>query len=193
MTKIYVVDFEGNGDFPPDVVELALVEIQGWECLGRDHYWLLKPSKPITGIAYRIHGITNADVEVSPTFFDVEADVRGLIEDAILIGHNVTGDIAALRRKLPNWAPTRVLDTLRLAKRLKPGAPSYSLHRLSTALNIRLPAIKGRIGQPHSAYYDARLTAQLFLALMNDHRSLGIERLLHMCTVQQNTNQMLLL
>ncbi|TWB86778.1 DNA polymerase-3 subunit epsilon [Bradyrhizobium macuxiense] len=193
MTRTYVVDFEGNGDSPPDIVELALVEIQEWERIGRGYYWLLKPSKPISDIACRIHGIKNADVEASPAFCDVEADVRELLDEAILIGHNVRGDVGALRRKIPDWVPIRVLDTLRLAKRLKPGIPSYSLHRLSATLNVRLPAIKGRIGRPHSAYYDAWLTAQLFLALFKDHRSLGLERLLHICTVQQGFDQKVLL
>jgi DNA polymerase III epsilon subunit-like protein len=193
MTRVYVVDFEGNGDSPPDIVELALIEIQGWERVGKAHYWLLKPSKSIAGIACRIHGITNADVETSPTFSDVQVDVRALLTDATLIGHSVAGDVGALKRKLPDWTPTRVLDTLRLAKRLKPGMPSYSLHRLGAALNLQLPPKEGRIGRPHSAYYDALLTAQLFLALLNDHRSLGTERILYMCTVQQSIEQKLLL
>lgn len=56
-----VIDVEGNGQQPPDLVELAAVPIVGG-VIGEPRTWLVKPDQPITGFAKRIHGISNDDV-----------------------------------------------------------------------------------------------------------------------------------
>jgi exodeoxyribonuclease X len=52
-----VVDVEGNGQQPPDLVELAVVPIVGG-VIGEPTTWLVKPERPIKYSATRIHGIT---------------------------------------------------------------------------------------------------------------------------------------
>src|SRR5438552_1981295 len=128
MNNVYCVDFEGNGEPKPDIVELALVEVSGWERSGNSHYWLFHPSAPISAVDSRIHGIKNSDVIGCPTFAEMERGVRTILEGATVIGHNVSGDIKALMRKLPGWQPVRSMDTLRLTRRLRPGLQSYGLH-----------------------------------------------------------------
>ena len=188
VDKVYVVDFEGNGDTPPDIIELALLEILNWTDFGRTYHWLLRPAVPISRMVSRIHGLTDDDVAGAPSFSDIEDDLRELLTAACLIGHNVHVDIGALKRKLPGWEPARTLDTLRLAKRLKPNLASYSLHKLTTTLGIEPFAGAGRRGQPHSAVYDATMTANLFLKLLADHRQLGMRVLLDAATAPQDLN-----
>ena len=55
------VDVEGNGEQPPDLVELAAVPIVAG-VVEEPASWLVKPKTSITHVAARIHGLTNDDV-----------------------------------------------------------------------------------------------------------------------------------
>lgn len=163
-----VVDVEGNGQQPPDLVELAAVPIvEG--IIGEPRTWLVKPDQPITGIARKIHGISNDDVMATPLFAYVEADVLKALDSSALIGHNAHVDVGVLQRKLGDWECPEVFDTLKLARRLLPGLPSYKLG----ALVERYDLARGLDGEdkPHRAKYDAIVTARLFV-LIAGRRSL---------------------
>jgi exodeoxyribonuclease X len=53
-----VIDVEGNGQQPPDLVELGIIPITD-SVIGEPTTWLCRPTAPITTMARRIHGITN--------------------------------------------------------------------------------------------------------------------------------------
>ncbi len=55
-----VVDVEGNGQQPPDLVELATVPVVGG-VIGEPVSWLVKPDTRIKHMATRIHGLSNED------------------------------------------------------------------------------------------------------------------------------------
>ena len=59
--RYVVVDVEGNGHQPPDLVELAVVPIERG-VIGEPATWLFQPEQPITPMARRIHGITDDNV-----------------------------------------------------------------------------------------------------------------------------------
>lgn len=169
-----VVDVEGNGQRPPDLVEAACLPIDGG-VPGPVQTWLVHPPRPITGLVRRIHGISNADVATAPRTADVAEQIRAALAGRVVIGHHVHVDLAVLGRELDGWTPTAALDTLRLAKAIWPGRPSYSLDALTSlggpltqptafspaAASALPPAVHGR----HRAGYDVTLTAALFLAL----------------------------
>ena len=94
-----VVDVEGNGQQPPDLVELAAVPIVGG-IIGEPVSWLVKPDQPITYFARKIHGITNEQVADAPVFGYVEADVLKALDASALIAHNAHVDVGVLQRKL---------------------------------------------------------------------------------------------
>jgi exodeoxyribonuclease X len=124
-----VVDVEGNGQQPADLVELAVVPIVGG-IIGQRASWLMKPPHPISPMATRIHGLTNQDVEDAPAFADIEAEVRQALDSDVLVAHNAHVDTGVLRRHLGGWTCPEVLDTLKLARRLVPGQESYKLGAL---------------------------------------------------------------
>lgn len=163
----WIVDVEGNGANPPEIVELAMAEVKAMVPTGNRRHWLLHPNEPISPIVTRIHGITNEDVADAPTFDEIADDVLMWIEDAAIVGHNVKVDLEALKRMLPYWKPRAAIDTLKLAKAIKPGLQSYGLSKLSEALGITLN-VEGdfRTGS-HSAPYDVALTAALFRELLS--------------------------
>lgn len=171
-----VVDVEGNGQQPPELVELAVVPIVGG-AIQVSASWLVKPEHPITHIASRIHGITAEDVAGKPAFDGVADAVRASLDVSVLVTHNAPADIAVLRRQLPAWDVPEVFDTLRLARRLLPDQPGYRLGMLVQALGLAGGLPDGLA--PHRAAYDAMVTARLFvwLALMSGKQPLTLEEL----------------
>jgi DNA polymerase III epsilon subunit-like protein len=162
-----VVDVEGNGQQPPDLVELAVVSIVGG-IIGEPSSWLVRPDRPITPFAQKIHGISNRAVAEVPVFKDIVFDVLQALSHPALIAHNAHVDVDVLQRKMTGWECPEVFDTLKLSRRLVPDQVSYGLGSLVEAFQLAegLPHDL----RPHRATYDALVTARLFvhLAAFND-------------------------
>jgi DNA polymerase III epsilon subunit-like protein len=157
-----VVDVEGNGHQPPDLVELGLVPIVDG-VVGQPLSWLVRPDQPITPMARKVHGITAEDVASAPMFADIRGEVLRALNGSALVAHNAHVDVSVLQRKLAGWACPEVFDTLKLARRLLPGHPSYRLGALTTAFNLAAGLPDGLT--PHRATYDVMVTARLFVQL----------------------------
>lgn len=157
-----VVDVEGNGHQPPDLVELAAVPIVDG-IIGDPKTWLVRPDLPITPFARKIHGISNEQVAGAPVFAHIEADVLKALDASALIAHNAHIDVGVLQRKLGDWECPEVFDTLKLARRLLPDRTTHKLGALVEEFSLD----KGleREAQPHRAAYDAIVTARLFVHL----------------------------
>jgi exodeoxyribonuclease X len=161
-----VADVEGNGQQPPDLVELAVLPITDGT-IGEPVTWLVKPPRPIKYFAARIHGISGKDVASAPAFADIKHDVRQALGGRALVAHNAHVDMGVLERELGEWGCPEVFDTLKLAKRLLPGQPSYKLGALVKALSLDDEMPPGLV--PHRATYDALVTARLFVRLATRH------------------------
>jgi DNA polymerase III epsilon subunit-like protein len=99
-----VVDVEGNGQQPPDLVELAAVPIAAG-LIGEPRSWLVRPTEPIAPFARRIHGITNEQVAGRPVFTE--------IRDEVLAAHRATYDALVTARlfvRLATLPDTRPLS-----------------------------------------------------------------------------------
>ncbi|WP_322779814.1 exonuclease domain-containing protein [Frankia sp. Cas4] len=164
-----VVDVEGNGQQPPDLVELAAVPIAGG-VIGEPVSWLVKPESPIKHFATRIHGLTNKDVADCPTFETVKVDVLMALSHPAIVAHNAHVDVSVLQREMSGWEPPEVFDTLKLARRLVPGLDGYRLGSLVESFNLAdgLPDALS----PHRATYDALVAARLFVLLATKAASL---------------------
>ncbi|MEQ9080761.1 MAG: 3'-5' exonuclease [Sandaracinaceae bacterium] len=161
-----VLDLEGNGYQPPDLVELAVIHVDvGIASAPRT--WLVKPDQKISRRVSQIHGIRNADVANAPTFAQVSEDVFAMLDGRYVVAHNATVDWKVLRRKLPQFQPPGVLDTLRLARAVYPGRESYSLSKLLVGLDLQ-ERLKGVDGQLHRATYDAAAALELLLHLVEE-------------------------
>jgi exodeoxyribonuclease X len=157
-----VVDVEGNGHQPPELVEVAVVPITGG-ITGEPVTWLIKPEHQIRYFATRVHGLTDQDVAGAPAFAAIEPEVRAALTANAVIAHNAHVDVGVLRRQLGDWECPEVFDTLKLARRLMPGQMSYKLGALAEALTLTAGLPAGL--SPHRATYDALVTARLFLHL----------------------------
>ncbi len=174
------VDVEGNGRQPPDLVELAIVRIVGGEVRMPPIEWLVRPPKPITWHAMRVHGIANNDVQEQPSLEDIRGDVRGCLDANIIVGHRVSVDCGILQLSIPDWAPSATLDTWKLAKKAVPSLTSYALSALIEELGL-VSLLEGR---PHRAGYDALAAAHVFIALakkLDGNGGLTLQSLLDLC------------
>lgn len=171
-----VVDVEGNGQQPPDLVELAVVPIVGGK-IGEPRSWLVRPERSIKYYATRVHGLTNDDVAGQPPFAAIADEVREALAVPALVAHNAHVDTGVLQRELGDWHCPEVFDTLKLARRLLPRRESYQLGVLVNDFNLAADLPDNLT--PHRATYDVLVTARLFvhLATTTDAQVLSLEAL----------------
>lgn len=157
--QLIVVDVEGNGANPPDLVEVACLPIRAGQ---PDHdtarSWLIRPPVPVTPIVARIHKLTNDALADCPAWEAVRDDVRSVIDGAWVCAHHASVEYKVLTRHLPDWQPAGVIDTLRLARATYTDAPKHNLDALIEHADLdlsRAPAHR------HRAAYDTYATAQL--------------------------------
>lgn len=156
-----VVDVEGTGNNPQEIIELAVVPVRQGRIAETMHEWMIRPAKPVTNQASKLHGIFDNDLAGKPKFDDVSSEVADILGHHAVVGHNVGVDVQLLKEKLPSWEPMVAIDTLKLAKYVIPGAASYALDALVNNLGLG----DDRNRKAHRATSDALATAQLFLAL----------------------------
>lgn len=163
----WVVDVEGSGSSPPELVEMALVQLRELSLTGAKRHWLIRPEGPIQPMATRIHGLSDEDVTDAPSIADIEDDVLECLDGASIVGHNVKVDLDVISRSIVEWRPIAAFDTLRLAKSLRPGLKSYSLANLGAEFDLSARSGELTGATHHSAIYDATLAALLFIHLLS--------------------------
>jgi len=137
-----IVDIEttgGNARYSR-ITEIAIIIHDGKKIIDR---WesLVNPQKEIPAAIFALTGITNEMVESAPTFEMISDRVFEMLNDRIFVAHNVNFDYSFVRHELGEaglkWT-ARKLCTVRAARKIRPGFPSYSLGRLCTSLDILL-------------------------------------------------------
>jgi DNA polymerase III epsilon subunit-like protein len=152
--RYVVVDVEGNGAHPPEMVELGYAEVVGG-APGASGSWLIRPRLPVTAAVCRIHGISNAMLQGAPILDDLQSEIARHLGGGTLVAHSSRVETDVLGRQLPTWRPHRVVDTMQLARLAWPGFAHYSLAALRDELGL------ARDG--HRALPDALTTRDVFL------------------------------
>jgi len=166
--RFWVTDVEGSGGTPPEIVEMAMLEITDLELTGSQRHWLIRPEHPIQTAASIIHGLTDTDVADAPSIEDISDDILQWLDGSQIVGHNVRIELDIISRSIPVWKPQAAIDTLKLAKILRPGLASYGLENLGTALGHSQEAARRTGRAHHSAIYDVTLTALIFVDLLTN-------------------------
>src|SRR5438093_781362 len=142
-----------------EVVEIGAVRGLGGELVDRFHT-LVRPYRPITPGATKVHGYTDGDVQNARPFAEVWPEFRAFIGDDVLIAHNGQHfDIPVLRRLAAGREGVDTLvfyDTLPLVRSLS--RDSAKLEDL--ALRFGIDA-----GRAHHALDDAVTLARVYREL----------------------------
>ena len=140
MLKFAVVDLETTGGHREDnrIMEVGIVLMDGSDVVGSYHS-LVDPGLPITPFVRTLTGISDEMVQGQPQFGVIADHVAELLNDRIFVAHNVQFDCkymsAELKRCCIKFNPPR-LCTVKLSRRVFPGLPSYSLHKLTESLGL---------------------------------------------------------
>lgn len=167
--RVLVVDVEGNGAAPPDLVEVAALPLHaGAPDTSTVGAWLIRPPFPVTPFATRVHKLTNSDLANCPPWEAVRDDVRSVLDGAWICAHNASVEYKVLSRHLPDWEPTGVIDTLRLARATYTDAPKHNLDALIQHTSLDLTNAPA---QRHRATFDAYATALLLLHMAEHYET----------------------
>lgn len=162
-TEYAIVDIETTGGNASGsrITEICIIIHDGVNVVDR---WetLVNPQKEIPLPIFALTGINNEMVAGAPVFDDIVEKVFDMLSGRVFVAHNVNFDHSFIKHELElsgfKWT-TRKLCTVRAARKIKPGLPSYSLGNLCRSLDIPLL-------QAHRAGGDADATAMLLSRLL---------------------------
>ncbi len=153
------------------VVEIAAVRIAAGRIKDDAFSTLVNPDSPIPAPATRIHGIADEDVSGAPDFGSAVGEFSNWAGPKFFLGYSLAFDLGVLeaehRRHGLLWSPPRWLDVQHLVEGLDPELPDWSLDTVAAWCGV---SAAGR----HRALADARLTAEVFFALVPKLRAAGI-------------------
>lgn len=156
------------------IIEIGCVEIENRKLTGREFRRLINPERSIDPEAYKVHGISEEDVADQPVFAEIEAELVEFISGAEVIMHNAGFDVGFIEREL-SLTPSpltgletvcEVTDTLQMARSRHPGQRN-NIDALCKRYDIDASA-----REKHGALLDARLLAQVYLAMTGGQISL---------------------
>ncbi len=146
------------------MVSFAAIELAEATPTGRCLSLIFNPGRKSNPHALRVHGLPDHLLRHQDPFHRVAQDIRGFLDGAVLVGHNVGFDIEFLRHEfqicgLP-WAPGQSVCTMQHARGQVAGRAS--LDAVATLFGIDV-GIRARF---HGAFVDAEITSRLFQKMM---------------------------
>ena len=171
MAKKYIVlDTETTGlevKAGHRVIEIGAVLLNDRK-KSEDHFHTyLNPSRLIDEEASKVHGITNADLEDSPSFDEIAEEFIQFIDGSTLVIHNAPFDVGFLNNEL-KMASTKypkiedlcdIEDSLQIARDKYPGQRN-SLDAVAQRLDV-----KGYDRTFQGALLDANIISDVFIQL----------------------------
>lgn len=139
---ITVLDLETTGfdRSNDDIIEIGAVKIDlSNGCVVDEFSTLVKPKGIIPRAVTALTGIDDSMVKSAPKFEDVADRLMKLIDDDIILGHNVTFDLSFLYwalKRLGRTLEVRYVDTYTLSRKYFKGLENYKLSTICDALNI---------------------------------------------------------
>ncbi|WP_136254341.1 3'-5' exonuclease [Onishia niordana] len=165
------------------VISIGACRIVNGRLLADDTFDVrVDPGRPIPPSSTAIHGLTDADVRGTPPLSQALPRFRDYLGDAVILAHNAAFDLLALQP--PGAAVTLdmpVLDTLLLSRALDPSIDGHDLDSLASRY-----ALSFAEGTRHTALGDARVTAELWLAMRTRLAARGIHTLTDALALQSS-------
>ncbi|MEP6674658.1 MAG: exonuclease domain-containing protein [Ferruginibacter sp.] len=177
-----IIDIETTGGYAAahGITEIA-VYIHDGSRLVKKFETLVNPNQRIPRYITALTGISDEMVATAPSFEEIADTLMELLENRIFVAHNVNFDFSFVKHQLQHCGyelKNKKLCTVRLARRVFPGQPSYSLGNLCRALHISNES-------RHRAGGDAKATVQLFEYLLSQGADVHIQQMLKKTSSEQ--------
>jgi len=159
------------------IIEIGCIELVNRRVTGNHWHYYVNPDREIDSGAFEVHGISNEFLQDKQGFAELADDFLSYVGGAELVIHNAAFDVGFLDNELallqPAAAPLRecctVLDTLHLARQKHPGQRN-NLDALCKRYDI-----DNSHRSLHGALLDARILADVYLAMTGGQTSLGLD------------------
>ncbi|MBD0297625.1 MAG: GIY-YIG nuclease family protein [Flavisolibacter sp.] len=177
-----IVDIETTGSYAAanGIIEISIQIFDG-EQVVETYETLINPNQNIPRYIQAFTGINNEMVQEAPRFEEVAEKVFTLLQGNIFVAHNVNFDYSFLKNHLAFYGYTlncKKLCTIRLARQIFPGFPSYSLGNICHSLGINMM-------NRHRAGGDASATVTLFRMLLENDKNGVIATAIHRNSKEQ--------
>ncbi|WP_020559903.1 DNA polymerase III subunit epsilon [Thiofilum flexile] len=175
-----ILDTETTGLDPQQghrLIEIGCIELIDRQVTGRNFHYYLQPDREIDAEAVQVHGITNDFLQDKPRFNEIVAELAEYVRGAELIIHNAPFDVGFIENELrlvefPTQRLTdicTITDTLVMARNRFPG------QRNSLDALCKRYEIDNSNRQFHGALLDARILADVYLAMTGGQVSMVLE------------------
>src|SRR5262249_52322060 len=158
------------------VIEIGCIELPSRSVTERHFHRYLNPERDIEEGAAKVHGLTAEFLADKPKFADIAHEFVDYVSGGELIIHNAAFDVEFLDQELAlaglknlSSYVAGVVDTLPMARELHPGKKN-SLDALCERYSVN-----NSHRTLHGALLDARLLAEVYLALTRGQESLVME------------------
>jgi len=174
-----ILDTETTGLEPAlghRILEIAGVELVNRRLTGNDFHRYVNPERDSEEGALQVHGLTTEFLADKPRFREIVEEFLNYVNGAELVIHNASFDVGFLnyelnlldRKPVTEFCPA-IVDTLRMARDLHPGKKNnldalcerYQIDNSSRTL--------------HDALLDAKLLAEVYLAMTRGQESLAMD------------------
>jgi DNA polymerase III epsilon subunit family exonuclease len=136
---------------------------------------LVQPGRPMPEGARATHGISDEMLKDAPNFSRIAADFRKFMSGSVLVAQNAEFDVSFLNSEFVRAGMTRLampaLDTILLARKVRPGLSSYNLDALAWQFKIK---VKDR----HRSIADCEVAAGVFWQCVEALRPKSMDELL---------------
>ena len=177
--RLIILDTETTGlnaRLGDRIIEIGCVELLSRSVTERHLHHYVNPGRDIEEGALKVHGITKEFLADKPKFADIAKELVDYLQGADVVIHNADFDVEFLNMelalaglgKISDYAVS-VIDTLAMARELHPGKKN-SLDALCERYTIN-----NSHRTLHGALLDARLLAEVYLAMTRGQESLVIE------------------
>lgn len=158
------------------VIEIGCIELLSRRVSDNHFHRYVNPERRSEEGALRVHGLTDEFLADKPKFAEIATPFLDYVRGAELVIHNADFDVEFLDLELERAGLGRlqdhvagVVDTLALARELHPG------RRNSLDALCERYAVSNAHRTLHGALLDARLLAEVYLAMTRGQDSLAID------------------
>ncbi|ERK56477.1 DNA polymerase III, alpha subunit [Gemella bergeri ATCC 700627] len=154
------------------LIEIAAVKVKNGAQIDTFESYI-NPKRPISELITRLTSITDEDVKDAPFEKEVMTNFYNWLDkDDILVAHNAKFDLGFLDKSFERLGLKNnnhaSIDTLFISRAENKEAKRHGLSNLAKLYKVKLV-------QHHRAIYDTRVTADIFIKMLDQLYALGIE------------------